>query len=174
VWVATQEYNVHLQTDFTNVTPQRQGNIELMRLFVQTGWKQPELQTLNQCHMYLKVFLLPDIVIGSGTSKAMQFWDQMQPAESTMDWPQQSQPSAKSWLIWHQALTSVLHLGRNQQLALPLGKWPVQTKPQGWYYHSITNSLWEIMAVYHNRHGNWDFMATEWWKNPLQSPNLRR
>jgi len=153
VWITTQEYRVNLQTDIANINPQRQGDIKLMRLFVQMGWKQPELQMLNQCCMYLKVFHVSDIVIGSGTLIAVQYWDQTQPAESSMDWSQTSQPSAKSWLIWHQALTSVLHLGRNQSLASPLSKWHVQTKPQGWYYHSITNSLSEINSTDWIHHG---------------------
>ncbi len=37
VCVTTQELKVNLQLDFTDITPQQQGNIELMRLFVQNG-----------------------------------------------------------------------------------------------------------------------------------------
>jgi len=137
-WITTQEHGINLQTDFSDIFPQWQGNIKLMQLFVQTGWKQPELQMLNQCRMHLKVF---HVSIGSRKSIVAQYWDQTQPAESTMEWPQKSRPSAKSWTTWHQALTSVLHLGRNQSLALPLSKWHIQMTPQGWYYHPSTNSL---------------------------------
>ncbi len=94
--------------------------------------------------MYLKTFLLSDIVIGSGVSIAAQFWDQLQPTESTLAWPRTNQPTPSAWNTWRQVLTSVLNLGRNQCLAIPLGKWQVQTHPQGWYYHTATNSLWEI------------------------------
>jgi len=35
VWVTTQEHGINLQTDFADIPPQRQGDIEIMRLFVQ-------------------------------------------------------------------------------------------------------------------------------------------
>jgi len=147
IWVTTQELKVNLQSDFADITLERQGDIELMRLFVQNGWKQPELFTLNQCHMYLKTFMLSDIIIGSGVSIAAQFWDQLQPAESAMAWPRTNQPSSLAWNTWQQALTSALHLGRNKCLAIPLGKWQEQSQPQGWYYHTATNSLWETNSL---------------------------
>jgi len=65
------------------------------------------------------------------------------------------------WITWWQALMSVLNLGRNQSLALPLGKWNAQTQLQGWYYHPAMNSLWGktwqpgyAMVAYHSKHDN--------------------
>jgi len=66
MWTSTQDCQVTLMTDFADCPLQRQGDIELMRLFVQTGWKLLELTTLNQCRMFLQVFLLSDIVVGLG------------------------------------------------------------------------------------------------------------
>jgi len=103
--------------------------------------------------MYLKTFLLSDIVIGSRVSIAAQFWDQLQPMESTLAWPRTNQPTPSAWNTWRQVLTSVLNLGRNQCLAIPLGKWQVQTHPQGWYYYPATNSLWEITGQAWLHHG---------------------
>jgi len=40
-------------------------------------------------------------------------------------------------------LTDALHLGCNQWLEIPLGKWFAQMPPWGWHYHWETNSLWE-------------------------------
>jgi len=73
MWVSTQECGMMVSMDFAEVSTQWQGDLELMQLFVQTGWKQPALHALNQCQMFLKVFLLSDIVIGSGESIAAQF-----------------------------------------------------------------------------------------------------
>jgi len=117
-----------------------------MHLFIQDGWKQPVLQTLNQCHMYLKVFWLSDIVIGSSKSIAQQFWDRPHLADSPFSWPKTMLPSPQAWSSWHQALTSALHLGRNQRLAIPLEHWFIQSQPSGWYYHPPTNSLWEVQV----------------------------
>jgi len=38
MWTSTQESQVTFMTDFADYPPQCQGDIELMRLFVQTGW----------------------------------------------------------------------------------------------------------------------------------------
>ncbi len=153
VWQSTQECEVTLSTDFADIPLQRYGDIELMRLFIQNGCKQPALQTLNQCHMYLKVFRLLDIVNGSGECIAQQFWDRPYPAESHFEWPTTMAPSQQAWSTWHNVLSAALHLGRNQRLAIPLGRWFVQTHPNGWYYHSPTNSLWNVQANQWTRHG---------------------
>ncbi len=91
-----------------------------MHLFLQNGWKQPVLQTLNQCRMYLKVFQLSDIITGSGESIAQQFWAHPHLADSPIEWPEMMAPTSMAWNLWHQALTSALHLGQNQRLAIPL------------------------------------------------------
>jgi len=61
VWISTQECNVNVLMDFVDYTSQRHGNMEIMRLFVQQGLKQPQLYTLNQCWMFLKVFWVTNI-----------------------------------------------------------------------------------------------------------------
>jgi len=53
VWVSTQESEITLLTDFTDYPPQRHGNMAIMQSFLQSGIKQPMLQLVNQCHMYL-------------------------------------------------------------------------------------------------------------------------
>jgi len=66
IWLSTQEVDVLVLTAFADIPLQRYGDIELMRLFVHTGWQQPNLHMLNHCRMFLRVFLLSDIVTGSG------------------------------------------------------------------------------------------------------------
>jgi len=117
-----------------------------MRLFVKNGVKQPTLQMLNNCKMYLQVFLLSDIVTGAGDQIQTQFWEQYHPMESQMEWPKMITPTKHHWIIWKQALTEVLHLGQNQRLANPLGTWNYQMDMCSWYYHCNTNSLWEATA----------------------------
>jgi len=135
VWVSTQEAEILVSTDFADIPLQRHGDIELMRLFVQTGWKQPVLHTLNQCRMFLRVFRLSDIVSGSGESISPNYWTHPTPAESDLEWPRTHTPPQSAWVLWKTALTSALHLGRNQSLAIPLGQWHAQHTPRGWFYH---------------------------------------
>jgi len=121
VWISTQEADILVSTEFADVPLQHHGDIELMRLFVQKGWQQPDLNTLNHCRMFLKVFLLSDIVDGFGAVISPAFWDRPSPAESVYNWPQTTLPSQSAWSLWRAALTLVLHLGCNQCLAIPLG-----------------------------------------------------
>jgi len=152
VWISTQDCQVTLMTNLANYPLQRQGDIELMRLFVQTGWKPPELTTLNHCRMFLQVFLLSDIVIGLGNSIPAQFWDQFTPLESTFDWPQTNKPSPNAGILWHKALTAALHLRCNQWLALPLGRWDTTIRP------TLSGNLpvrpGTTIQVYHSVHSN--------------------
>jgi len=83
VWVSSQECGISLLSNFANILPQWQGDIELMQLFVQNGWKQTDLVNLNQCWMHLRVFLLLDITSGLGCLILPQFWDHLGPADLT-------------------------------------------------------------------------------------------
>jgi len=100
VWVSTQECKVTLSTDFSDMPLQWQGDIELMHLFIKTGWKQLVLQVLNHCRMYLQVFLGSDIVTGVGSSIALPFWEQPHPAQSRFGWPKTNPPPTQSWTLW--------------------------------------------------------------------------
>jgi len=86
---------------------------------------------------------LLDIMTGSGNQIQTQFWENYQPLESQMEWPNMSTPTTYNWILWKQVLTEALHLGQNQKPANPLGMWNYQHDQQGWYYHHATNSLWE-------------------------------
>jgi len=86
-WLSMQECGVTLLTDFADYPPLSHDNVELMQLFVQHGWKQPLLHAINQCRMYLQVFLLSDTVLGSGEQILPHFWEHRTPTESSLDWP---------------------------------------------------------------------------------------
>jgi len=81
VWQSTQEVAISISMDFAEIPPQRHGDLELMRLFVCSRWKQPELHTLNQCRMFLHVFLVSNIIEGLGTTIQAKFWDRPSPAD---------------------------------------------------------------------------------------------
>jgi len=153
VWVSTQESGVTILMDFAEVPLQRHGDIELMRLFVKNGWQQPELQILNQCRLYLKVFLLSEIICGVGTTIAVQFWEHFQSSDSSLEWPVTHAPPEYARTLWRQALSTSLHLGQNHRLATPLGKWHAPTHPKGWYYHSPMLLLWKVMTGTWTQHG---------------------
>jgi len=153
VWVSTQESGITLLTNFADYPPQCQGNMELICLFLQSGIEQPILQLVNQCHMYLHMFLISDIVSGTGDYVLPQFWDHFLLAETHLEWPHTPSPSPHAWNMWKQALTQALHLGRQQCLAIPLGKWYMSSTSHGWFYHRRTNSLWHNEVAHWWHHG---------------------
>jgi len=154
VWVSTQECGATLLTDFADYPPQRVGDMSLMQLFIKSGLKQPMLQVVNNCCLYLCVFLLSDIMSGSGDQILSQFWDQYSPATSSLEWPYTLKPSPQAWHAWNQVLTQALHLGQHQRLALPLGQWLTpSTSSTGWFYHHCTNSLWHGDNTKWQQHG---------------------
>jgi len=142
VWMAMQERGVTISTNFADIPLRHHGDIEIMRLFVQNGWKQPDLHILDSCRMFLQAFLLSDIVDGSGRGILSLFWDRPHPLDSSYTWPRTPVPSQAAWRLWQRALATSLNVGRNQKLAVPLGKWFAEAKQLGWYYHLPTNSLW--------------------------------
>jgi len=154
VWQSTQAVAISISTDFAEIPIQRHGDQAIMRLFMRSGRKQPELHILNQCRMFLHVFLLSDIVDGSGNSILAQFWDRPRPMDSPHIWPPTPSPTSSSWDLWRHALSQSLNLGRHQRLALPLGKWHAQTTPTGWFYHRPTHSLWRATSTHWLRHGS--------------------
>jgi len=153
VWTSTQERAITVSTNFSDIPIRRKGDIEIMRLFVQEGWKQPDLNHLNQCWMFLQVFLLSDMVEGSGRRIIQSCWDHPQPIDSPFIWPRMHDPPRGAWNLWRSALTQSLRLGRNQQLALPLGNWFAENNPAGWYYHPETNALWSCGQSQWTRYG---------------------
>jgi len=104
--------------------------------------------------MYLKVFRLSDIITGSGNNIAQQFWVHPVLADTTTQWPTTMPPTLMAWNLWRQALLSALHLGRNQRLAIPLGRWFAQPLPSGWYFQTSTVSLWEVQGTQWLCHGS--------------------
>jgi len=146
-----------ISMDFADVPMQWHGDLEIMQLFIQTGWKQPALQALNQYQMYLKVFLLSDIVIGSGESIATQFWDWRNLVNSPFEWPHTVPPTQQLWpclqpytldkingLLYHleNGMHSSIHVGVIPINALtPFGK---PTQLSGFdigEYHNAPNNL---------------------------------
>ncbi len=130
--------------------------------------EQPKLQALNHCWMFLKVFLLSNIVLGSGDYIATQFWDLPQQANSPL-----------SGHVWSHPHNIHGHYGiRHYPLHCTSGK------IKGWHFHlgngtnNITHrdgfTIWvltpygklawlsgSVMVVYHNAPNSMVFMGWE-------------
>jgi len=81
-------------------------------------------------------------VLGSSHYILPQFWEKFTLADTASLWPHTNRPTHNAQIQWKQALAASLHLGSNQCLALPLGKWYAHSTPKGWYYHRVMHALW--------------------------------
>jgi len=139
IWLTTQSLNISIHLGIQQLLPPYVGNIEIMHVFLQGGYRNPkELHSLNCCCNFLHAFWLLDICTGTSDSINHQVWLSHTPYLSNLNWPWQPTLSAADWQLWHLALSSALHLSHNQSLAHPLGPWFPLPSPIGWYFEPST------------------------------------
>jgi len=123
-WYQCVQRGIDIREDIYDFPERRGKDQSLMDLFLSAGYRENELATLNQCRLHLKVIFLSDICNAQGTAIETQFWTGSGQADwHSFSWPRAHKPTSKEWLLWQQALSKGLNLGRAQQLPLPLGKW---------------------------------------------------
>jgi len=66
MWLATQQVDIHLQINIPDFPLNRHGAKELVLIFLQHGFHQPQLGSLHRCRMYLQALWLLDITSGTG------------------------------------------------------------------------------------------------------------
>jgi len=142
VWVTAQSLDICIHTGL-GCPPPRQGNIELMWLFLQQGfWDTDTLLMLNQCRMHLHAFWVSDLCTGTGDALISGFDEECYQCQSCWLWLKTLLPSASDWHTWQLALTTSLHLSCDKRLAIALGPWLQSPSHPGWYYDSSTDCLW--------------------------------
>jgi len=142
VWLTTQSFDIHIHTGLV-CTPPCQGDIELMRLFLQQGFQDKDtLLSLNCCRMYLHAFWVLDLCNGTGNSLVSGSEEDHPPLQTPWQWPKAIAPSQSDWHTWRIALTASLHLSQDKRLANPLGPWLQAPTYPGWYYEPDTDCLW--------------------------------
>jgi len=77
LWLDCLLYQINIYTDIQILRPQRQQDIELMRIFAQYGYRGQDLGDLNRCRMFLHVIWLSDICDGTGTKVLEDYWSGM-------------------------------------------------------------------------------------------------
>jgi len=151
-WLATREADLHLMIDIPDFPLQRHGDKEIVRAFLQHGFRYPQLEALHRCQMFLQVLRFSDICTGTGDRLITKDWRKYQPMPSCYHWPKVVKPSAADWNMWELALSKVFNLGRNQTLPLQLGEF-FQSNQMGWYFAPDENALWYSSGSEWRRHG---------------------
>ncbi len=146
-WITSLRHFIHIAC-LTIIQPDQwlpsspcKGDLYLMEFFAQQQLRAKHLRTLNQCHLYLQVITLSDIVSDDGSHilTEVKLGQVIPGRESKLDWPQQGWPNKLSWKLWAQQLERLEIEGR---LWDPLGAWIAHTH-QRWkvYAHVDTKVL---------------------------------
>lgn len=112
-------------------TLQRANNLFVMSEFIYIGFKKGELESINQCRIYLQVITLTDIATADGMGIDETYMGPMRHKDwnSTLQWPTQHCPSPGAWQQWRRALQYLLYKGK---FRVPLGQWQEVRPHQNW------------------------------------------
>jgi len=144
VWLTSQSLDIRIQTSLV-CPPPRQGDIELMWLFLQQGFRNTDqILTLNQCRMHLHTFWLSDLCTGMRNMLVPRCDEERYKCQSSWLWPKTATPLATDWHTWQLALATSLHLSWDKHLVSPLGPWLYAPTQPGWYYEPNTDWLWLV------------------------------
>jgi len=113
MWLATRNADIHIQIDIPDFPLNRHGDKELVRSFLQHGFRQPQLGSLHRCRMYLQVLRLSDITTATGDHLLTTNWRDYSPIPSKYKWPAATKPSQLDWHTWDLALATAFQAGCN-------------------------------------------------------------
>jgi len=142
MWQTLHHLDIVLHSWFPDITSPHQGDIELIRLFLQHGFHTTtDLSILNRCWMFLHAFWLSDICNGSGERIEAHVWTHPQPLNSPWNWPRAIIPLLGDWQVWQSTLTKCLQLSKNLYLLHPMGVWKFPSAPSGWFFEPNLDHL---------------------------------
>jgi len=109
LWLDCLHYQIEIHMDLPQVQPPWSQDIELMRIFVNNGYRGQELCELNWCRMSLHAIWISDICDGTGSKILADCWAGKGSIESPYHWPPTfTQPAY--WKKWQHALTNCFGL----------------------------------------------------------------
>jgi len=152
-WESCREAFIQILSDSMDFSQPREKDMELMQIFIRSGYRHTELGMLNRCCLFSQMTYLSNICNATGTKLEQYLWQTPHRRESTYIWLAMLKPTQMDWRLWQQALQDSLLLGRNLTLPTPLGKWhtTMGNRP-GWYYHPVENALYHRMETEITRH----------------------
>jgi len=139
IWLTSQSSDICIHMGIFCLPP-RQDNIEIMRLFLQHSFCEPDtLISLNRCQMYLHAFWVSDLCTGSGDSTPYRSGEDHILCNSPWQWPKMIKPSPSNWRNRQLALTASLHLSQDKCLVHPLCPWLITPTHPRWYFEPNTD-----------------------------------
>ena len=121
------ENSIRIDIDTPRIDPQREKDQPLMdKLMQDLRLTKQELQAINKCRLYLKVFNVSELVTGDGKRITMNAWEGKMDhvdRKHTIDWPQWERPHNGMWYHWRDALRRSLCARTEMVLDELLGRW---------------------------------------------------
>ena len=166
LWKMSNEFNITYDIDRVwKPTPQREGELTLMDLFLANRISRDGLRIMNECRNYLQVIYVSDITSADG--KTILKWAIHPPNDlqnrSNLRWRYQPRPDDDKWITWRDILMRTIGVTTDYEniwhLKKPLGKWIHMDHhiTRRYQIHTPTGQLWDTQQnkVYrHTWHSN--------------------
>ena len=106
--------------------------------------KEKDMKVLNKCRLYLKFFMLSDIMSGDGKSRVQKSWSGSNfkcKTRDTSQLPLWGKPKTSDWGKWRFALKSTFCDNYDRKLTKKLGKWITMPELWEWFLLKEQNTI---------------------------------
>jgi len=123
IWYQCKLLEIEISNNVWDFETPRQGDTELMQIFLKHGLHGYKLASMNWCQMFLKAIFFSDICTRDSTAIDPQFWNGQIKCNLDLIWPRTETPPISDWGLWKKHLTAALALGQKDTLQKLLGNW---------------------------------------------------
>ena len=126
LWHSISKYSIKLTKLHSKIPLPWENDVALMDAVIQAKFfSRDEVECINRCRLYMKVFFLSDIVSGNGKLILQEVYEgrEIKDRTSRWQWPRQSRPRKKHWLLWDIALKELWARTETRCLLQCLGNW---------------------------------------------------
>jgi hypothetical protein len=165
-WEFMDTCSMRLDNNIQDFKLYREGDGLLMDAFLRAGFRGKELKRLNECHLYLRVVCISEVLFGCGTKvdPACLRGDR-QLTRNTYHWPNQGRPIQESWTLWKTAVMKSLNVVDNElTIEQPVLHWTSIPPWSKWFYDPYSERLYEL------EDGDW----FQWIKAPFSVCKFHR
>ena len=146
VWKFIDSTNLHITMVSPALPHTKENDVFLTAAFIQQGYRNSQLQTLNTCRKYLQVITLGDITGADGTCILPLIKQGRRSLTSTSNytWPFQPMPPPAAWKLWRQAIRRTFEFQGSVKAHLHSSRWASHPPRKfHWYFNTNMNYLFK-------------------------------
>jgi hypothetical protein len=115
----------------------------LMENFIKQGASSPELTSMIQCRIFVRVSRMSEVATGCRSMILPRVYNGDEPeSDATNKWPIQPGTSRGEWTIWKKYLGFMVMPQTTLALCQPLGKLKEASSRTPWKYHEPSDHLY--------------------------------